>query len=156
MKHHAHRLGQRYGFTLIELLVAATVMAVLTATGVVAFTNINRRSRDSKRVSDIEQLRSALEMYRSDMGYYPAVSAGTFGNASLLNATLVNTYMPKIPSDPKTTSGFNYYYQARNLVGANYYGYCLCAMQESLAAPSNDCSGVSLDPDTCNYAMPNP
>ena len=61
---------KRNGFSLIELMVSTTVIAILTVIGVVSYSSVNKRSRDVKRKSDIEQIRSALEMYRSDYGYY--------------------------------------------------------------------------------------
>ncbi len=83
-------------FTLIEVLVATTIIAVLTAIGVVSYASASRNSRDAKRLSDVEQIRAALEMYRADVGDYPA--SITFGG-TLSSAD--NTYMSPIPQDPK-------------------------------------------------------
>ena len=67
------------GFTMIELLVAATILSILAAIGLVSFNSANVRARDGKRKADLEQARSALELYRSDVGYYPkSYSAQTF------------------------------------------------------------------------------
>src|SRR5689334_21031650 len=94
--------NMQQGFTLLEVLVSATIITVLTVIGVVSYGSVNKRSRDVKRKSDIEQIRSALEMYRSDNGGYPAVNTSSFGNASALDAGgLVSTYMPSIPADPQ-------------------------------------------------------
>ena len=59
------------GFTLIELLVAMTVAAVLMGLALVSYQSARKSARDAKRKSDLEQIRSALEMYRSDNGKYP-------------------------------------------------------------------------------------
>lgn len=131
------------GFTLIEILVAATILAVLAAIGFVSYASINQRSRDSKRKSDIEQVRQALEMYRSDNGYYPATGSGSWTDASGLSSVLVSTYLPAIPSDPKSPDQV-YRYQATNATGGNYYGYCVSALLES-ENPSDTCT-----PDTVN------
>ncbi|MBI3342613.1 prepilin-type N-terminal cleavage/methylation domain-containing protein [Candidatus Gottesmanbacteria bacterium] len=122
------------GFTLIELLVAATIIAVLISIGVVSYGSVNKRSRDAKRKGDIEQIRSALEMYRSDYGYYPGPTQGcanvspNWNDASCLIA-LESTYIPAIPSDPK--SGQKYRYQPNNVSSSNYLGYCLSTALES-------------------------
>jgi type II secretory pathway pseudopilin PulG len=104
--------------------------------------SINRNARDAKRRGDIEQIRSALELYRSDYGYYPAVGGGGWILASALNtgnvATgLVDTYLPSIPSDPKGAAN-PYRYNATNLSAGRYYGYCLSALTEGVN--SNSCT----------------
>lgn len=132
----------RRGFTLIEVLVAVTIIAVLISIGVVSYSSINRRSRDAKRKGDVEQLRSALEMYRADNSSYPNIGSGAWANASGLATVLVSTYLPAIPSDPKSTQ--TYRYKATNLSGGNYYGYCMSALLES-EDPNDTCT-----PDTTN------
>jgi len=133
---------KRHGFSLLEVLVAASIILVLTAVGVTSYVSITKRSRDARRVSDIEQLRQALEMYRSENGYYPNANPGSFGAATNLGV-LVPTFMPAIPTDPKASPANPYQYQATNLVGSNYYGYCLAAVFEA-ATGSNSCSGITL------------
>ncbi len=143
---------RKKGFTLIEILVVATIIAVLTALSIVSYTNINKRSRDTKRKSDIEQLRSALEMYRSDNGFYPNVGSGGWTDAANLGAGLVPTYIAGIPADPKSPTQV-YRFQAKNFVSGNYYGYCLSGLIES-ETPTNTCT-----PDTVNghnYGVKNP
>ncbi|MBI4066668.1 prepilin-type N-terminal cleavage/methylation domain-containing protein [Candidatus Gottesmanbacteria bacterium] len=143
------------GFTMIEVLVASIIIAVLVAIGVVSYASINRRSRDAKRKSDLEQMRSALEMFRADYGAYPAVNTSDFGSAGNLNTGsdttgLIDDYMNAIPTDPLSTAG--YYFQAIS-VGGTYVSYCICANLEAEAG-SNSCS-VTL-PITCNYGTKNP
>lgn len=151
--------SKKSGFTMIELLVAATILAVLSVVGVVSYTNINKRSRDSKRLSDLEQMRSALEMFRADQGYYPAINTAAFATAANLNTGnsstgLVSTYMPAIPTDPKDGPGQIYQYRATNLSAPNYYGYCLCAKLEGQVGTVNTCT-IGLPAD-CNYGLKNP
>ena len=55
------------GFTLIEVLVAATILAVLAAGAIVSYTSVNQKSRDSRRMSDVEQVRSYLRYRISPM-----------------------------------------------------------------------------------------
>lgn len=146
------RLPKMRGFSLIELLVAISIIAILTAVGVVSYTSINKRSRDVKRKSDLEQLRSALELFRADNGYYPGGCGGGWSDASCLSSDLAtSSYMSGIPTDPK---GMAYRFQATNLSGANYYGYCLATTVETdiPAAGSLPCSPES----GYNYTVKNP
>lgn len=141
------------GFTLIELLVAATIIAVIMAIGMVSYTNTTRKSRDTKRVSDLEQIRTALEMYRADNGFYPNAGGGAFTS---IPAVLVGTYIPAVPSDPK---GYNYRYQATNLSSGNYYGYNLNGYLENVAGYTQSCSTYDTGcgaPANCNYCVKNP
>lgn len=144
----------RQGFTLIEILVAATIIAVLSAIGVSSYSSVNRRSRDAKRISDLEQVRSALEMYRTDNGFYPDTGTG-FKSLSDLESSLVSAYMPSVPVDPK---GDPYWYSPLG-AAAPYYNYCVCAKLENPAG-SGTCAGVTLpgDPDdpSCNYGLKSP
>lgn len=128
------------GFTLLEVLVAATIIAVLAAIAVTSYTSINKRGRDAKRKSDLEQIRSALEMYRADNGYYPSTGSGGWVDASGalgLSALLVPTYMPVIPSDSNSLQF--YQYQATSVSGGQYYGYCLSANLEA-EDPQDTCT----------------
>ena len=144
---------KRRGFTLIEVLVSATIISVLVAIGVVSFQSVNKRSRNTKRKADIEQVRSALEMYRADMGYYPSSGSGTWTDVSSLSTDLVTTYIAVIPSDPTLT--VTYRYKATNAQGTptRYYGYCVSTKLEG-EDPADSCT-----PDTINshtYGVKNP
>lgn len=62
------------GFTLIELMVSISIIALITAVGLVSYTNANRNARDAKRKADLEQVRAAIEFYRTEVGSYPVPS----------------------------------------------------------------------------------
>lgn len=153
------------GFTLLELLVTATLIAILTVIGIVSYNSVNKRSRDVKRKSDLEQIRSALEMYRADKGYYPPAGSGSWANASTLNTGdstgLVATYIPSIPEDPQS-SNYSYYYVATrmDLATSTYYGYCLCGNLETLTTSTSTCVSSDIPggalPAQCNYGLKNP
>lgn len=89
------------GFTLIELLVVTTIIVLLTATAVVTYTAFLKQSRDAKRKTDLEQIRAALEMYRSNNNTYP-----TTGLSQLTAPTI---YIQSVPTDPKNPT-YTYYY----------------------------------------------
>lgn len=132
-------MKKQNGFTLIELLVATTIIAVLIAVGTVSYTSVSRKSRDTKRKSDIEQVRAALEMYRADYGNYPLVE----GDLESLS------YIPKIPVDPKNV---RYLYTSCGV--APCYTY---TVQTTLEGDSTDTNGRTCTPTgTYNYCMKNP
>jgi len=89
------------GFTFVELLVVITIIAILTGAAVVSFTNTNRRSRDTRRRLDIESIRSALELCRTEAGAYPlSIYPGISCDGE--------TYLSDTPEDPKTAGIYTY------------------------------------------------
>lgn len=141
------------GFTLMEILIAIAIIAILTAIGIVSYGSINRGARNAKRKSDIGQIQSALELYRSDFGYYPAINTGGLNDAAKLedSADFV-TYLSKVPEDPK---GFAYQYQATGENNGQYYGYCIAGILEPSDLTSDTTCSVSL-PTGYNYGRKNP
>lgn len=140
---------QNSGFTLMELLISVSIIAVLISIGIASYTTINKQSRDTRRKSDLEQVRSALEMYRADNGYYPSAGSGAWTAFSNLDTELVTTYLPAMPTDPKRTA--SYTYKATSVSGGNYYGYCLSAGLES-EDPTDSCTPNTGD----TYGIKNP
>lgn len=136
------------GFTLIELLVAMAVMVVLMAIGLASYQGARKVARDSKRKADLEQIRSALEVYRTDCKTYPATGGVVPGDSLVGTGICVgNTYMEAVPQDPIDTYTYSY-----SSSGAN--AYVLCA---SLEIGGTDVTGcVSCGTGTCNYKVINP
>lgn len=62
------------GFTLIELLVVVAIIGVLTALLLVNMVGIRERGADSKKKSDLNQLKNALRLYYNDHQAYPAAT----------------------------------------------------------------------------------
>jgi len=108
------------GFTLIELLVVISIIGILSTLAVVGLNVARQKSRDAKRVADIKQMMTALELYYGDQNGYPSVGTATaLGSGTY--ASLVNTgwaastsgatsvYMGQVPSNP-TPGGASYLY----------------------------------------------
>jgi len=117
------------GFTLIELLVVISIISILVAVGATSYQRAVKVSRDSKRKTDLEQIRQALETYRSENGIYPA--------SVTWESDLLNGYIANIPTDPKDLD-----YTYTNPTSTTYE---LCASLETIETPT-----------TCNYTVTNP
>ncbi len=107
------------GFTLVELLVVIAIIGILSTLSVVSLNSARAKARDARRLSDIKQIRTALEMYfDSNMSYPDGTTTTTLGvntTACLTSAGWVSTssctgiiYMQKVPSDPQPTRSYQY------------------------------------------------
>ncbi len=151
------------GFTLVELMVVIVILGILTSIGIFAFQSSQKKSRDSRRKSELSQVASALEMYNNDVGSYPSSTNGVIKGCNtpiidcpwgtvFANGTLA-TYMVKLPVDP--TSGRTYFYEKSG------YGYRLYARLENL----EDSSIPTIEPKVynkncgsscCNFVITSP
>lgn len=69
------RLG---GFTLVELLISIIIIGILVGSVIVAVDQIQAKATSTKIVADLRTLRSALVLYYSDKGAWPAGGTGTW------------------------------------------------------------------------------
>ena len=133
------------GFTLIELLVVIAIIGILIATGSASYQRATRLSRDSKRKTDLEQIRQALETYRSENNAYPTQSGWS--------STLESGYISSIPDDPK---GGDYLYLPS---GSPLVSYALCAYLENdpgTSVPTCGSQDCGAGGQNCNYEVENP
>ncbi len=103
-------IKDKRGFTLIELLVVIAIFALMANITMISLDRAKRESRDTKRISDINQIRSALQLYSMEKGTYPdgdGVALGDSARAVLdtrgwaISPPTVPIFMPTVPRDPK-------------------------------------------------------
>lgn len=119
------------GFTLFELLVTISIIAILTAVAVVSYGGLNKKTRDSRRMADLEKIRIALEAARQIGNTYPSTIA------DLVNGG----YLDKQPVDPKTKLTTTYDYSRPTL-----YTYSICAQVEEAGSVSSDGASCGTAP----------
>src|SRR5258708_37539008 len=66
----------RQGFTLIELLIVIAIIGILSSLLFVNFSGARERARDSKRKTDLTEIKNALQLYYNDYGKFPAAGGG--------------------------------------------------------------------------------
>jgi prepilin-type N-terminal cleavage/methylation domain-containing protein len=82
------------GFTLLELLVVMTIIGILAAVAIPALRDSPQRAREAALKEDLFTMRSTIDQFHGDKGYYPPDLA-----------TLVSDgYLRQIPLDPMTKS----------------------------------------------------
>ena len=149
-----------HGFTLIELLIVITIITSLFVIVPVAYQNAQKTARDAKRKTDLEQIRSALEIYRNDCGTYPSNAQLKFGDQLVGSALSCsgNMYIQKVPQD-----GSNPKYKYVYCFGCNpNVSYVICANMENPSNKSSCISGGTICGDncglntSCNYSVCNP
>ena len=86
-------MRKQRGFTLIELLVVIAIIGLLSTLAVVALNNARMKSRDAKRISDVKQVQTALELYYNDANLYPTALGTSIVSGSV-------TYMAAVPTNP--------------------------------------------------------
>jgi len=90
------------GFTMIELLIVVSVIAFMAAIIFAVFQQTSK-AHDSKRKSQLAQLKTVLEDYYNDNGCYPPQSALDCEDPNGLRP-----YISRVPCDPK---GISYIYE---------------------------------------------
>ncbi|MEA3272222.1 MAG: prepilin-type N-terminal cleavage/methylation domain-containing protein [Patescibacteria group bacterium] len=125
-------MTKRKGFTLIELLVVIAIIGLLATLAVVALNSARQKSRDAKRVADIKQVQTALELgFVETNGYPTAATAVVLGAGSQVvlcdntgsatwqaNTTgCATVFMTLVPVNP-TPGGADYSYTSAD--GSTY------------------------------------
>jgi len=116
------------GFTLIELLVVIAIIGLLSTLSIVALNQARARSRDARRIADVKQIQTALEMYYNDMGQYPPTAQITAGSAIATGTTIYMDIVPKppIPADNTNCTGtVAYTYTSGDIGGVTNGTYTL-------------------------------
>jgi len=110
------------GFTLIELLVVIAIIGMLSSVVLASLNSARTKSRDVRRLTDVRQLQTALEMYYNDHNAYP-ISGWTNSTAwSSAFSTALAPYMPIMPTDPLNDGSTPYYGSHSYSYYANGYG----------------------------------
>ncbi|MBI2613175.1 MAG: prepilin-type N-terminal cleavage/methylation domain-containing protein [Candidatus Levybacteria bacterium] len=148
-------LSSRKGFTLIELLVAISIIGVLSSFLLANFVGVRQRARDGVRKSDLRQIQSALELYRSDKGAYPLTASFPSCSSQFTDgATPPVIYMQKIPCDPTNAGQYIYTY---SLSGSTYNLYaCLENVNDSQKDSSNNSTYCTGGTTNWSYTLQNP
>jgi general secretion pathway protein G len=136
-----NKMKEKSGFSLVELLVVSTIIALLATIGIVSYSSLSRQSRDSRRQADLQQLRSALEFYRSDNDSYPQA----------LTDLVPSQHILSVPEDPK--SDYDYEYCPDPDPAADYD---LCAHLEQGSTAFGDCCNEKScggQDGGCNYKL---
>jgi len=102
------------GFTLIELLVVIAIIGILASFAIASFTSAQAKGRDSRRKADLDAMKKALELYKTDTTgakNYPSgsgsvVTRNTGCSPVATNVLECGNYIKQVPYDPKNNVAY--------------------------------------------------
>lgn len=119
------------GFTLIELMMAVSIIAALSAIGLVVYSQALSKGRDFQRKQDLQAVARALGLYYEKNSRYPCTNSASFpSNANYSSGggewlqdqpatgcsggqTLAPDFLDQLPLDPKDNQSSFYQDQAK-------------------------------------------
>lgn len=160
MKKKSH---QNAGFTLIELLVVISIIGLLSSIVLTSINSARVKARDARRLADIRQIVTVLQLYYDDNNAFPPTtgcnggwcclghgdagkcwSNGYWGSTALDNS--LSKYIPKIPDDPLNNTsklGDAYMYNSSVTTSAGL-GPTLHWAIEKTNPVAQDCAGGDI------------
>lgn len=142
-KQEARSEKRKSGFTLIEILIAISIISIISAIGMVSYSQSQLLARDAKRKQDLRAIAVALEIYKQANPTYPVTSGACCTTGSLVSSSagdpwvtgLSTSYINSVPRDPRvpTASQLNPLSASSNLG----YSYWAGTPPSGLPCPSN-------------------
>ncbi len=149
---------RKNGFTLIELLVVIAIIGVLAVGAVSVFNEIQKKSRDTHRLADMQHIRKALQLFFTENEHYPgptgesvSTSAEELGDDMGNIETVLAPYFQRIPKDPIDDADHYYSYDPQHNTD-DPQGSCNAAGVQAVVFGFNraEASSTTLIKDTCS------
>lgn len=81
------------GFTLIELLVVVTIVGIVSIGSIAVYTNTQQKARDTSRISDMQNIKSAIQLQYMNEGVHLPPD-------QIVDYLISKNYLTGIPVDP--------------------------------------------------------
>lgn len=91
-------------------MVVVAIIGLLASVVVVATGNARLKSRDAKRLTDIQQIKSGLDLYFSHGSGFPPTADWNTAQAALGSLSCSGTVLLKVPQDPLNVGNPSYVY----------------------------------------------
>jgi prepilin-type N-terminal cleavage/methylation domain-containing protein len=149
------KLKFKAAFTLIELLIVIAIIGLLVTLSILALSNARLKSRDAKRVADVKQLQTAMDLYYDANDKYPTLAEFQSGSLSYLTPSGTTTYIsvPTAPSpaDNACTDANNSYIYSPTADRSSYtLSFCLGSQNNSLVAGLKRANPAGICSVDCN------
>lgn len=108
------------GFTLIEMIIVIAIIAILAGVFLTGFGGFRSTAQDSKRIADLKNVQSYLELYYSKNRAYPNAANWAALTTELTNPAQ-NLSIRSVPTDPINDASTGYIYDYAVLSGGQAY-----------------------------------
>jgi type II secretion system protein G len=135
------------GFTLIELLVVVAIISLLSSIVMVSLNSAREKGRDAKRIRDIQEIHTAIELYILDYGQAPNIFATDKEPSWNVLANKLKPYIPKLPQDPCGTAASCFDYPKASGSPEDWLAYVYYG-PSSLVGLVEDYFGINVDSTT--------
>lgn len=98
---------RRRAFTLVEMLLVVTIIGILAALVIPKIVGRSEQARQTAARADISSIKTALDAYEVDNGYYPKSLQDLVTAPGDASKNWHGPYLDKLPQDPW---GHNYLY----------------------------------------------
>ena len=145
-------MPEKRGFTLIELLVVIAIIGLIASVVLVYLNQARRKSRDARRVHDLNEIKLALSNFFDDNQRYPTNTEGLtqLGSDEPPNCGLQRC-MPVVPRDPSDDTIYPYfgcdppaspvlYHLGASLEESTHF-----VLRDDFNVTPSGCSGTTID-----------
>ncbi len=148
----ANRIHRSKGFTLVEILIVVVILGILAAIVIPQFTNASESAKSSSLVSQLQTIRSQLELYQvQHNGSYPTLaqlqaSWGVMSSKTDVDGTInaSGAYGPYLQQPPKNAVENSSTVAAAAAAGVGWvYDASTGGIKANLAAAKATALGVS-------------
>src|SRR2546421_13124042 len=103
---------RKSGFTLVEILIVVIILGILAAIVIPQFTNASQDARESALLSQLQTLRSQIELYKLQhkdvlpdlvTNWNPMTTKTNVDGTAVVQAKMFGPYMQSAPSNPLNT-----------------------------------------------------
>jgi general secretion pathway protein G len=111
------------GFTLVEILIVVVILGILAAIVIPQFTEASTEAKNSRVASDLQTMRSQIELYKVQHSDTAPLQATFEGQMTTVGADGLGPYLQKVPTNPFAPTGLG------NVVGTAAQDPATCGWQ---------------------------
>lgn len=143
----------KLGFTLIEILIVVAIIAILASVVLIGLGPLQRQGRDARRISDLKQVQTGLELYYNREGQYPP--SGVSWDADIIAPLkAADIGVSNVPADPSSGKTYHYWSNGTQYVlgavldDANHSAYDQDVDVDATNALTSECGAGGAGADT--------
>lgn len=154
-------MKKQKGFTLTEMMIVVTIIGILATLIVGSYAKYTQRARDVKRKAHLEQIRTALELYRTENFQYPPLNwdgwCTQISNSSFpqVKNALEAGYISQVPRDPRYSGTYQDYFY-RRISGNRYALYAELEIEDVVNDDFSGCARIGNQNNEYDYKITNP